>query len=74
MTLLRVWNSTEAEDGKSEAGNLKRVLGGKMATGPVVSMQSGSPARELSVSVQHGGNQTHGDRIKPEDATGKSGL
>ncbi|KAG8008673.1 Mediator of RNA polymerase II transcription subunit 1 [Nibea albiflora] len=41
-----------------------------MAAGPGVSMQSGSPARELSsLSVQQGGNQTHGDRNKPEEAT-----
>lgn len=43
-----------------------------MAAGPGVSMQCGSPARELSLSVQQGGNQTHGERIKPEEATGKN--
>lgn len=46
--------------------------GGTMATGPGVSMQSCSPARELSVSVQQGGNQTHGDRVKTEEVTGKN--
>ncbi|GLD62884.1 mediator of RNA polymerase II transcription subunit 1, partial [Lates japonicus] len=40
-----------------------------MAAGPGVSMQSGSPARELSISVQQGGNQTHGDRVKTEEVT-----
>lgn len=43
-----------------------------MAAGPGVAMQSGSPARELSLSVQQAGSQTHGDRIKPEEATGKN--
>lgn len=43
-----------------------------MAAGPGVSMQCGSPARELSLSVQQGGPQTHGDRVKPEEATGKN--
>lgn len=42
-----------------------------MAAGPGVAMQSGSPARELSLSIQQAGSQTHGDRIKPEEATGK---
>lgn len=42
-----------------------------MAAGPGVSMQSGSPARELSLSVQPAGNQTHGERIKPEESTGE---
>lgn len=46
--------------------------GGTMAAGPGVSMQSCSPARELSVSVQQGGNQTHGDRVKTEEVTGKN--
>lgn len=45
-----------------------------MAAGPGVSMQSGSPARELSLSVQQAGNQTHGERVKPEDITGKRVL
>ncbi len=43
-----------------------------MAAGPGVSMQSGSPARELSLSVQQGGSQTHGERIKPEEVTGET--
>lgn len=43
-----------------------------MAAGPGVSMQCGSPAREHSLSVQQGGAQVHGDRIKPEEATGKN--
>lgn len=42
-----------------------------MAAVSGVSMQSGSPARELSVSLQSGGNQTHGERPKPEEVTGK---
>lgn len=42
-----------------------------MATGPGVSLQTGSPARELSISVQQAGNLTLGDRVKPEDVTGK---
>lgn len=41
-----------------------------MAAGPGVSMQSASPARELSLSVQQAGNQTHGDRAKTEEVTG----
>lgn len=45
---------------------------GTMAAGPGVSMQSGSPARELSLSVQQAGNQTHGDRGKAEEVTGKN--
>lgn len=45
---------------------------GTMAAGPGVSMQCGSPARELSLSVQQVANQTHGDRTKPEEATGKN--
>uniref|UniRef100_A0A3Q1KD49 Mediator of RNA polymerase II transcription subunit 1 n=1 Tax=Anabas testudineus TaxID=64144 RepID=A0A3Q1KD49_ANATE len=40
-----------------------------MAAGPGVSMQSASPARELSLSVQQAGNQTHGDRAKTEEVT-----
>ncbi|XP_035517561.1 mediator of RNA polymerase II transcription subunit 1 [Morone saxatilis] len=40
-----------------------------MAAGPGVSVQSGSPARELTLSVQQGANQTHGDRSKPEETT-----
>ncbi|KAK1881645.1 Mediator of RNA polymerase II transcription subunit 1 [Dissostichus eleginoides] len=40
-----------------------------MAAGPGVSMQSASPARELCLSVQQAGNQTHGERIKSEEAT-----
>ncbi|KAK5881312.1 hypothetical protein CesoFtcFv8_022127 [Champsocephalus esox] len=40
-----------------------------MAAGPGVSMVSASPARELSLSVQQAGNQTHGERIKSEEAT-----
>ncbi|XP_041830067.1 mediator of RNA polymerase II transcription subunit 1 [Melanotaenia boesemani] len=40
-----------------------------MATGPGVTLQSGSPARELSISVQQGGNQTLENRVKPEEAT-----
>ncbi|XP_014847701.1 PREDICTED: mediator of RNA polymerase II transcription subunit 1 [Poecilia mexicana] len=40
-----------------------------MAAGPGVSMQSGSPARELSISVQQGSSQTFGERIKTEDVT-----
>lgn len=59
-----------------DARNLKRGsrsgAGGTMAAGPGVSMQSCSPARELSVSVQQGGNQTHGDRVKTEEVTGKN--
>lgn len=43
-----------------------------MAAGPGVSMQSGSPAREVSLSVQQAGNQNHGDRIKFEEVTGKN--
>lgn len=43
-----------------------------MAAGPGVSMQNCSPARELSISVQQGGNQTHGDRVKTEEVTGKN--
>lgn len=43
-----------------------------MAAVSGVSMQSGSPARELSVSLQSGGNQTHGERPKPEEVTGKN--
>lgn len=43
-----------------------------MAAGPGVAMQSGSPARELPISVQQGGNQVHGDRIKSEEVTGKN--
>lgn len=43
-----------------------------MAAGPGVSMQCASPARELSLSVQHGTNQTVGDRPKPEETTGKN--
>lgn len=45
-----------------------------MAAGPGVSMQCGSPARELSLSVQQVANQTHGDRTKPEEATGKNAI
>ncbi|XP_032430373.1 mediator of RNA polymerase II transcription subunit 1 [Xiphophorus hellerii] len=40
-----------------------------MAAGPGVSMQSGSPARELSISVQQGSSQTFGERLKTEDVT-----
>ncbi|KAL6094955.1 med1 [Pungitius sinensis] len=40
-----------------------------MAAGPGVAMQSGSPARELPISVQQGGNHVHGDRIKSEEVT-----
>ncbi|XP_038128567.1 mediator of RNA polymerase II transcription subunit 1 [Cyprinodon tularosa] len=40
-----------------------------MAAGPGVSLQSGSPAREPSISVQQGSNQTFGDRTKTEDIT-----
>ncbi|XP_076008153.1 mediator of RNA polymerase II transcription subunit 1 [Genypterus blacodes] len=40
-----------------------------MAAAPGVTMQSASPARELTLSVQQAGNQTHGDRLKPEDVT-----
>ncbi|CAK6956668.1 mediator of RNA polymerase II transcription subunit 1 [Scomber scombrus] len=40
-----------------------------MAAGPGVSMQGGSPARELTLSVQQAGNQTHVDRVKTEDVT-----
>lgn len=43
-----------------------------MAAGPGVSMQCASPARELSLSVQHGTNQTLGDRLKPEETTGEN--
>lgn len=45
---------------------------GTMAAGPGVSMQSGSPARELSLPVQQAGNQTHGDRVKAEEVTGRN--
>lgn len=41
-----------------------------MASGPGVSLQSGSPARELSSSGQQGATQTLADRIKTEDVTG----
>ena len=41
-----------------------------MASGPGVSLQSGSPARELSNAGQQGANQTVADRIKTEDVTG----
>uniref|UniRef100_A0A8C7YJM2 Mediator of RNA polymerase II transcription subunit 1 n=1 Tax=Oryzias sinensis TaxID=183150 RepID=A0A8C7YJM2_9TELE len=40
-----------------------------MATGPVVSVQSGSPAGELPISVQQGGNPTIIDRVKADDVT-----
>lgn len=43
---------------------------GTMATGPVVSVQSGSPAGELPISVQQGGNPTIIDRVKADDVTG----
>jgi len=43
-----------------------------MATGPGVTLQSGSPAREFSVTVQQGGNQTLENRGKTEDVTGES--
>lgn len=43
---------------------------GTMATGPVVSVQSGSPAGELPISVQQGGNPPIIDRVKAEDVTG----
>lgn len=43
-----------------------------MAAGPGVSMQSGSPARELALSVQKAGSQTHADRAKSEEVTGKN--
>lgn len=43
-----------------------------MAAGPGVSMQGGSPARELTLSVQQAGNQTHVDRVKAEEVTGKT--
>lgn len=67
----------EPYDGKAgERGNLKRRDRsgqlGTMAAGPGVSMQGGSPARELSLSVKQGGNQTHGERIKSEEVTGKN--
>ncbi|KAM4623471.1 mediator of RNA polymerase II transcription subunit 1 [Polymixia lowei] len=34
-----------------------------------VSIQSSSPARELTLSVQQGSSQTHGDRAKTEEGT-----
>ncbi|KAF7665401.1 hypothetical protein LDENG_00143990 [Lucifuga dentata] len=40
-----------------------------MAAAPGGTMQSASPARELTLSVQQGGNQTHGDRAKTEEVT-----
>uniref|UniRef100_A0A665T6D2 Mediator of RNA polymerase II transcription subunit 1 n=1 Tax=Echeneis naucrates TaxID=173247 RepID=A0A665T6D2_ECHNA len=40
-----------------------------MAAGPGVSMQSGSPAGELSVPIQQPGSQPHGDRTKTEEVT-----
>lgn len=55
--------------GETEVGEPEWVT---MAAGPGVAMQSGSPARELSISVQQGGNQTHGDRVKTEEVTGKN--
>ncbi|CAI5658793.1 unnamed protein product [Oreochromis niloticus] len=52
-----------------QSGEVEVEKGGTMAAGPGVSMQSCSPARELSISVQQGGNQTHGDRVKTEEVT-----
>lgn len=67
---IRKWYSTEAQKGN---GKTERATGGvTMAAGPVVSMQCGSPARELSLSVQQGGNQIHGDRGKSEETTGNN--
>lgn len=43
-----------------------------MAAGSGVSMPSGSPAKELSLSVQQAGNPIHGDRAKTEEVTGKN--
>lgn len=60
---------TEAREG--EAGKPKRGAG-TMAAGPGVSIQGGSPARELTLSVQQAGNQTHVDRAKTEEVTGKN--
>lgn len=54
----------------TEAGQRGRRVA-KMAAAPGVTMHSGSPARELTLAVQQGGNQTHGDRVKPEDVTGR---
>lgn len=63
------YGSPDGEAEEQKRGNRDR---GTMAAGPGVSMQCGSPARELSLSVQQGGPQTHGDRVKPEEATGKN--
>lgn len=52
--------------GELKAGSRKET----MAAGPGVSLQSGSPARELSISVQQGSSQTFGERTKTEDVTG----
>lgn len=61
--------TTEAREGR--VGNSKRATRREtMAAGPGVSMQSGSPARELSISVQQGSSQTFGERLKTEDVTG----
>lgn len=60
---------TVRKPGWGKRGNRKWVT---MAAGPGVTMQSGSPARELSLSIQQGGNQAHGERIKPEEVTGKN--
>lgn len=49
----------------------KIAIGGTMAAVPGVSMQCASPAGELSMSAQHGGNQTQAERPKPEEGTGE---
>ncbi|KAM9425402.1 mediator of RNA polymerase II transcription subunit 1 [Pholidichthys leucotaenia] len=40
-----------------------------MSSGPGVTMASGSPARELAISVQQGGSLPHGERVKTEEIT-----
>lgn len=66
------YGSPDGEARKPKRGNWNGNHRATMAAGPGVAMQSGSPARELSLSVQQAGSQTHGDRIKPEEATGKN--
>lgn len=65
------WANWKPEAGTSKRGS-RNTERGTMAAGPGVSMQSGSPATELSLSVQQGANQTHGDRVKTEEVTGKN--
>lgn len=49
----------------------KIAIGGTMAAVPGVSMQCASPAGELSVSAQHGANQSQAERPKAEEGTGE---